>query len=520
MNIFSFDQSIKEIVGVLDLTQATLHQRQAWIPKERAIFDRSLETLVSMLKDESCLIDETKNALAAAHRFSRLSKIETKIKNIRRAILMNHLPRYFIRSIHQVVLPILSKRIGELKTRAFSVERLPFDRGKIREEYFQSVKETLSLQALDNIEEAEKEYFHILSNEFERKTLAEVDIERFEGNYEIYSLLSWREVLSRFFIEASDLDARTVVILKKAIAQALPLALKTSFFLASVPRMHRDNGAADKEYLADLCRLGVSSQDVFLKRYTLGQKFRVPINVLINEMAWDVVETIDQMVQGDVHIIATGTKLHRVTIEIKCIEQATSDSPGKYDYTIINGGEGARDVHSYKLDDGIAYVRPASIRNLPKSILSYSFFEQLMRFSLQGDSMTDFYNFHLEHLVDKGKGQVDLDSNPWVKMHAFGTCSYSSVEAWISTYLNPKQIAVLNLIKAKVCVAKQKSLVTGLEADCGEGGWRIIPPKASTRRAHKRATCVKRKWLKDNRLLLDLGRTYKRNLEIQLPHAS
>ena len=104
-----------------------------------------------------------------------------------------------------------------------------------------------------------------------------------------------------------------------------------------------------------------------------------------------------------------------------------------------------------------------------------------------------------------------MDSADWIKLQKFDTCSYTAVEAWISTYLTLKQQKYFDFTKAKISVKKQKKIVKHLLADTDESSCMIRSKNRHSWQLDK-SVGKKMKRLKESIRLLEMGKSYRERM--------
>jgi hypothetical protein len=510
MNIIKFSYNFREIKRTIEITDGVLDQ-DIFPQSAKKKFNQSLENIIKLLNQDASYQDLT-NGWHIAHRIVQFQKLHAKIKNIRAKLSQFPAHFYLNKKIPKTVLWPLNKRVVELTQYLESMGRLPFDKGSVRDQFYQKVEKRLKIEDPQKTKYAEKEFFHFLGNSLTTRQLDEIDTKSYIGNLEIYSLVSWQKVICEFIEQGDSVEKLIGENLLTILQQATPIALKISY-AGKLPQIIKENSFSKNDYFKDFERL-CQSQDLlpslsndyendFMNKYTLNDsKGNIPKNVLINEIAWDILESIDQMKQFDVRIFTLGTNDHSVIVQVRCLKAPTLQYNGKYVYTIFNTGTGTKEFHLIKEEGGETIARPLMFFNLGRKSFSYFFIAELVRLSLQESTVDEFYRLHDRVLVDRAGGKKMLDKGSWYQTQKWGTCTYSAVEAWINSYLNAQQRNHLKFIKVKMSIRQQQKIVQILRKEAFGMSWQVVNRKNRTSFKYKR------KRLEDSQRLLQLGKEH------------
>jgi hypothetical protein len=520
MNILNFDNRINDIDQTLGEVKTQLKQDQQLAFSIRKKFNLSLESVLKLLDGDSDYMLLPKSNWHIAHRVVQLRNLQMKISNIRNRILKLKRPHYFTKKIQKKILPPLSKRIKEVKQYIGSIDRLPFNAGMARDNFFNNVNQKLQLTSGKETESAEIEFFHLLGNSLDSRGLKEINIDPYEGSDEISSLVSWSQIISQFILEGRPIDVFIGKIVLDLIQKATPIALKTSYVYSLPNKKSLDVTKQEDTFYQDFEEFSkekerasaavspnsiVSSDDNFSRKYTLNEKNQIPLHVLMNEIAWDIGESINQIKILESRVFILGTRRHSIVIQITCMQTPSKICPqGHFKYKIFNTGNGVQN-HRTKVEGGETRVKPVTFHDLPRSAFSYFFISELVRLTLQESTVDEFYKLHDQVLVGEAGGRKDLDNGAWYLTQIYGTCVYSAFEAFIQSYLSDEQIKHVELIKAKMSTNKQKKVITILEQETQEANWITVTKKGNV--VSPTFTKKKRK-LEENKLLLDLGQRH------------
>lgn len=554
MNITLFNNAIYSIESKFELTCFKLEYDNHFPKKIRFQFQEALNQLLKLLKED---INHQKTFVPAWHtacRIVKLKKIHTKIEKIRGKILKTCKRPYFSARIQFKVLPLLVNRVKELRKFIGSTGRLPFAKGAERKNFHLQVKENLKVQDVNKIEQIEKEYFHLLGdhlNTQKLKTVKEesfhllsshldpekikivereyfhllgdhldtqklktVDIQTYSGNLEIYSLESWIEILNLFIEEGNGLEKKKGRFLLNVIQKSVPFSLKTSFAYNLFQTPNYLGTQKEISYFEDLIEL--HKHDVlnieknfafssFLEKYTLAKSCSIPKRVVINEMAWDMLDEISQMREREYRLFVLGIRSHSIAVQISCIKPALDIEKGNYQYKILNTGLG---IENHKVEGVYAY--PLIFKKLPITAFSYSFVTQLIQLCLEEKNIKAFYQLHDKVLVEEFDGKKEFNSGKPYLLQIYGICSYSVIRSWINSFLSEKQSKHLEILKAKISISKQEKVVRLLQEDVqASKEWKISKKKRNIRNVRNDLVfTAKKKKLNESKILLELGQKY------------
>lgn len=521
MNIATFDNRMNEINSVLVITKRILKFHRDFPARFRMKFNESLEKTRRLLIDDRDYEYLHLKNWHLAHRVVQLNELYSKIEKISHQILGLRCPPYFTQKIPRTILPLVAKRIDDLKKTIGFNERLPFSVGQERGEYLHSATRELDLQVPEKAIKAEKEFFHLLANSLDSVKLNEIDIERLNGSNETYSILSWKRIISSFIAEGTKFEKFVGRIILDNLEKATPIALKMSFAYSITQIEDLKNSEAEYSYYRDFVEYSRKTQeskndefmieDQFLEKYMLSRNGRVPIRVMINEIVWDIKDEINLMQDGDSRIFTFGTCAHSIAVQIICWQKPSASCfLGKYEYKIFNTGNGVDRYHYIEGDK----IWPVIYEDLPHWVFSYSFIFELIRLYLQKSTVKEFYEIHDRVLVKYGRGKKDIVQGKYYLSQKHGTCSYSAIEAWIDSYLCEENVTFLELIKAKMSTVKQKKVVDILEHELTKTNESLCLKRS----AIKSTSPMKRQKLDDSRMLLILGEQHLKQLENNFKH--
>lgn len=521
MNISQFDDRIAEINIEIGMVNFLLEIDEPFDQELRLRFNHALErALVLLRQDAAYKTDWSTRNWHVARRFVKYHKLRSNIEKVRSNILRSKSPPYFTKKIKDKILPPIARRIEDIHAYMGSKERLPFGGKKSRNRYRQQVKSELALQDPEKTEKVEREFVHLLANHFDDSSVKQINIESYTGSSEIYGVISWSEVLTQFIEKGDQSEKRIGNYLLAILHETEALALKMSYADDLLQTRLADDHAEEVNYYKDLVKFfrgqevfpsSMDIQDQFLLNHNLKKRDSVPANVLFNEIAWDIVESITNLKSGESRIVQLGTKDHSIVVQVRCLQVPSTDFPeGKYEYQIINTGSCVRTFHKVtKGKDGNEIGYPLIFKQVPKSAFTYSFFAEAVRLSLQVDSVPAFYQLHHYHFVAQARGRRTLDSSWSYPLQKHGTCVYAALEAWIDSHLTPQQCKHLEIIKTEMAIAKQEEVVQFFEAQDEITSWVDIVKGNAT--AHP-ASITHSKKLEESMVLLQSGVQYLMNL--------
>lgn len=517
MNINDFNASMHSIRRSVDLADYKLEYDKNFPSKVRKEFHASL------LRLEKLLINDANHCFTAdpiwhtARRIVRLKALYSKIEGIRKKIIECGRPFYFTKTIKDRVLPSLANRIKNLKKGIGKKGRLPFSQGSDRTRFHIEVQQSLQMKNITKIIEVQREYFHLMGNYFDKSIESEIDVDEYDGNLEVYSLESWDKIIKLFIEKGTPVEKEIGNKIVDAIQKALLLAVKTSFAY-NLPQFKKPTDEQQElTYFNDLMDLEETlvsgevrkiTQTQFLEKYELAKTCSLPKDIIMNEMAWDMVNSITSLQKGELRLFALGTCTHSIAVQVTCINPADSSSPGNYEYCIFNTGSGVNTHHELDAKRESAY--PLTYHQLPLAAFSYKFCLDLLNLTVEGQRVDQFYNIHDVVFTQYGGIKVKNAGALYI-LQKFGTCSYSAIEAWIDSFLTLSQKKFLEFIKVQLSTSKQEGVVKILEAQQEDNRKKVEPTKKRriifTNSNHKRT-----KKLKENKILLQRGQNYLTHL--------
>lgn len=519
MNISSFNETIYDIEQQIEIAKSRLDEEVKFPFERRIIFNNILNDLLTFIGKDQALnkLDTTWHAM---HRFVKLKKLHQKI-DLMRSKIINVCPKkpYFARKIKSQVLPLIDAKLNELRLKITSQERLPFDAGLKREEFHKNVKEILLLQNTEDQSRVAKEYFHFLADRVNQKKLKTINLDDYSGNLEIYSLESWMQILSDFIKEGNSSDKIKGEKILSIMAKSLNFTVKSSYAYDSDYTYVKDEqnelnyfenlmkSSFPKEKLASLPD---EKREEFLKKFQLETENSVPRMILINEIAWDLVDAVKQLQTGESLLLPVGTSKHSIVVQLSCIKASLDSEEGNYQYKIFNTGTGVYMHH--QSDSSLKFAYPLIFEDLKGRVFSNSFFAEIVRMSLEETDVSHFYALHEKHLEKEGNGIKHKNKGSLYFIQKNEICSYASVCAWINSFLTKKQQKKLELIKTKIAIRKQTEVVKSLTVKVQEFEQR-------TKEKEKKDTSsvppsFPRNKLKENKLLLHLGKNYLKGLQL------
>lgn len=457
MNISEFNRRISRIEVGIERAHVSLETEEADAKFPNALrkqFNISLINLISLLNKDS---DVPGFAWHLAHRIVKFHKIYIKINKIRAMIFIQYpATPYFVNKI-KTASSRLKGRIDALSLNIYQNYRLPFSVGTPRDKFHHFVKRELLMEEAYSTSLAQKEYFHLLGDHFNHAELRGIKVEEYNGSNDIHSYESWSQVLRLMINEGSLGEKEIGERLLKIIQNSISHALKFSY-VGFVPQMMRlQNNELELEYFEDLS-IAAKARDFhdFHNKYSLDNFCSIPRNVLINEIVWDILDTIGSL-QADQHaIFPMGTYDHAILVQVTCLVPASESCRGNYQYIIFNTGNGV-DRH-HKLDRLKKHAYPLVFTDLPREAFSYSFFATLVSLAYTSVNINLFYKLHNEVFIERFGGKKEMSQGKLYFLQKWGTCSYAAVEAWIESFLTAEQSDSFKLYKIKMAVGKQKDV--------------------------------------------------------------
>ncbi|WP_068469471.1 hypothetical protein [Candidatus Protochlamydia phocaeensis] len=493
----------------------------------RRQFNQFLNQIFYLVQQDKRLpIESSSNGFLESQRIDKLDALHRQVKKIQN-LIQSTTSKFFINSKvtgKKGVLFCLAKRVQELKTELKQTFRLPFQDKDALQLFYEEQKKKLLLEQAEGVQTAQKELFHWLGGRFDEKKLEDVKIESYEGSWEFHSIFSYLKMLERLVQVSSNQNKEKMFFLLCRTSLALEIALKTTF----VFKMQQDHTVeSEQTYFEGLAKVA-SSQNVslvdamnewadFNRTYTLAKKCQVPFSIIINNIAWDIITMIHQIEPNDLRVFNVGIREHSITVQVERLEPSEQYSNGEYRYAIFNTGSGRKKFHYYAQTADGNYCKPYIIKGLKLEAFSYSFIESLVKFMFDEEStIQEFYELHRKCLVEGG-GSVDLDSGSAYLEQKFGTCAYSSFEAWIDSHLTLEEVLQKELIKSSLSVQKQARVVQILEQDDKKAIQAFSSKIPKKRRNYTESDFNKRKRkLKESKIFLDLGEKYFSHLQTEV----
>lgn len=312
MNLLKFDESINFIKKELSLVKIGLKYNNEFSKQDEVKLSQCLEKTKELLvQDANYQTDVLKN-WHLAHRIIQYGRLESKINKISQLYLnFSKNSVYLIKNdnffdhISKEILPSLTGRVKDLTSFIGTWERLPFKMGKERRQFFKDAKMDLKIDGnATKIQKIESEYFHVLANSLDSQSLKKLNIKDYTGNHDIYSLLSWYQILSFFIEKGQDKEKIIGQTLLQMIKKAIQLAVKTCY-IYKFPQMSKPEKETDKnQYFKELVEFNKQKEiqinlslykSEFFQKFILSSTGLIPTSVLINEIVWDVLEDIQQL---------------------------------------------------------------------------------------------------------------------------------------------------------------------------------------------------------------------------------
>ncbi len=498
MNIYDFNSAIHEIRKTIDYTSLELEYEHTFTQQMRKNFNQKLRDLECLLKMDAFHSITINPPWHTARRIVALNEVVNKLEQVRDKIFKNSNPPYFVNKIKNHILPI-QERIKNLKIVIGQKGRLPFSVSNSRQYFYQQIQDNLNLKNLNGLTIVQKEFFHLMGNYFEPTINKEVNVDSLNGNQNHNSLESWKNIMHLFIDQAKNqVDKEAGDKILKIIEKTIPVELKTSYLRSWKHTPDFFSDSLEIEYYKDLIKLEEKTltNENFQNKYLLNYQSIVPFSIAVNEVAWDHVDIINQLTEGECALFTFGSKTHSVAIEITCRQKPTRYFQGNYIYKIFNTGTKCEEYHNVDLSEKFSF--PLIYEEIPSTAFSYQFFLKLLDLKFESFSMEYFYKYHKEHFNACEK------TNEWESpylIQKFGTCTYSAIEAWIEYKLTKEQKELLRKVKIEFSMSKQWKLI------------RIL--KEATKESSKTGTIVQcttvntwdpKGFLKDSEFLYDLGR--------------
>lgn len=491
MNVVNFDANVIKIERNLDELTGKLNRSMIQTRGVRSLVNNLNIDLDAFVAEESLRDSSTLELWFSAHRITSYDRILAKIDTLSNLLVAAKFQSSSRNSL-------MASRIGlgvyweVLKTMFFSSRRLPISEGVERNHYLQKIRDRLHIKDPNDVKYAEKEYFHLLGNQLKLNQWKRAQVVTYEGSKEIYSLSSWQDVLRLMVQNGAKNSTRQVCQnLLDVLDKVESIFLKVSFAYKMLSNPERKSEAElESDYIKQYDRCynvqdpytpTTERKEEFDWLFQLSSKCHVPQETIINELVWDILETIDGLKAGEYTLIPLGTANHAILVKLDCVAPAAANFEGEYDYTIFNTGDGVG--HWHTIDPAKTSALPFMIQKLPKVAFSYTFFAHLLKIAFTDKTATGFYTAHRTYLQYLSKGFDVNKVGKFYPLQKLGTCCYSSLEVWIHSHFSRAEIQELDRIKAEYAVAKQERAVHLLSTN----------PQTM----QKSLSCKKRKVVKD-----------------------
>lgn len=437
MNITAFNREFHCIIDKLNLVLNT-----KTVLSKTEFFIEGLNLFQEIIKK-----DDIKLPIESWH-IARRIFCYTEIKRMFNKIVTQN-PNLLLSSSANDKINTLTNLIESLKDFVKNNTRLPFFVGKSREDYFYDVKQGLKLKDRANVYFLEKEFFHLVSAHL--KKIEDVDTYLYQGSHELHGLISWKSLLKQYIQKVNKVDKEALLALS-IINKAIPFALKTTF--ARLRSSAADQTKLEMRYFEDfaLCKpQDPRSIAAFLRKYEFKEKNHIPKSTIINEITWDIINSINKLNDNNEELFLLGLRDHCIAVQILCKKRASSSAEGNYEYKIINTGDGVSHHIYYKSENK---ALPLIFENVPKKAFTYIFIESLLKSTIDSVNIDDFYALHDEHLIQKSKAVKFKDKGTAYDLQQYGTCVYKCIEEFIHSKLKVDNFK--RLIDFKIKTASDK----------------------------------------------------------------
>jgi hypothetical protein len=386
----------------------------------------------------------------------------------------------------QKVLDKVHKTILAAESNLKRSERLPVDYGDTLKEDKKETIKKLTLRIENPNEDAyicaEKEVFHLVLDKESKDNLKSVDVNRLEGREVSSAILSVIYVLKKSLRQQSRVIRDGQFILLEELQNALRWAQKmekchdapvssgyyralttTAPLLTRIDQIkeelrNQQVSVSQETVLGKLSNSERQQWELFEKETKVGGKNPPIRSVLLNDICWDILDSIERMKPDDYRFIPLGTKDHCLILAVFCYEL---NNALFYNFYVYNTGEGVN-YHLQKEKEGVEYVKPLTFLAIDKKSLTYDFFEHLVNESVFGTSIDKVYQILL-NLVKERKAYQMTSLGSWHPEQGHGTCTQTALEMACFSRLIQTEIQTYEKIKAKVAFHKQKQIVNKLK---------------------------------------------------------
>ena len=481
MNIPDINNNINAVIDTLKNIKNEIKYNKKSLRNNQSKFGRVLKKILNILSNDNIHPSQGYLLDYIANRIVQYDILVLKIKKIQYIKKSN-------RRNETKVIDAVKNKIHNLIIYA-NMFRLPFTKGTNRYLFYKNTKAKINDVSLTNIFFLEKEFFHLLSNNFDIE-YARAFERKYGGSIDLLGLLGWSNVLNQFVKKILNFQGcETGIILLSIIRKAIPLVAKLAYYYDLINNKGSTDPIVTNDYENEIIyyksfiSLNKSKEveselhhNDFFETYSLDTQNIIPFNLLQNEISWDIVELINNLQEGEIQILPLGSVNHQVLIQITCIKPESKYQRGYYRYEIFNTGEGIDEYHPHFSNSQNTYVQPLIFDNVPKHVLNYHFFAQLVYIALFESNIKPFYSWHIEVFFSNHiQSNRNHSQHKWHLKQKTGTCSFSCIEAWINSYFNQELLVALKLIKTQTATNKQRKIVQLLEDNSNKD---LIPADA------------------------------------------
>ena len=483
LNLDGVNNQITTIKNDLDTVCFHTKRDRALNPKYKQLLNKSLLGVEKLIKKKNYTSITHSSLIRPIVLLSSLSKKLMKTQNRVRKYTTARTAKVFQKRVMMSILPHVEEKISEIDLQLQRQQRLPVKYGQMLDQEIQKIEKKLEPTHPKIVD---REVFHLILDR--APSTEKIEFKDLEGNDAPYPFKSYLQIFKNYLTQNPSKKGQVIL---SRLDQSFRLACKMNFVedvfrnkkakkgdqidyykkLSSIEDLLPDLDNPNKAFSEDQKK----ALEKFYQEVTASKDNdkKLSLDLFLHDISWDILKLIQQLKPGDFCFIPLGIHDHMVIIKIR-----RHPFENTYTYSIFNTGHG-REHHAKQIVKKTKYVKPLSFKNLSLEAMSYEFWFGILKiFVMPNRTMEEFYQFHQEHLVEKGEGILDKRLGDWYILQLRGTCSYRALEIAIFTELNTKERKALEREIGQHVVEKQKKVVEYRELQFKRKKVRIGPQHA------------------------------------------
>jgi hypothetical protein len=482
MNEIDFNESYKYVKYTLDSINNKICNNSIFNIDD---FNVSIQKIAECLKNDINFCSQPQSTISIANRIYKYQKLYIKIKD-----LQTHSAVLNVSCILPKIL-ILNDIVEKYKELTRFIEkhtRLPYQDGNRKYLYRKAFQDSLPTLL------RKKEFFHFLGNYFDPKYFVDtMKFEKYETNYDFCTQSSWQRIINLFQSSGNPIQKKECTRLLSMFNKSLKFAFKILYINKQQQQIFDSENIIDNANYFKLYSKftrNKNSKKQFDRKYTLSNN-AIPKSVLLNNLAWDILDDIKELNSGDSMILPLGSVDHTIIVQITC------KNVNDYEYIIFNTGTG----HSlHKVKSNVYEAYPVTYINLNRSHFTYSFFSNLLSLAFENKNIVQFYQLHQSNFTIANKR---LEEGKPYPLQNYKICTSTAIEAFLINFLNEDDYKKLEKVKITFTLRKQQEVVDKLKREVEEASWCVVKGKSIYR---DKTVQTKIDEYEENRYLLNLGK--------------